>query len=176
MAKCEICGTKIGGMLGAVQADKSLYDRANAIEFILPENICVRCAEDKIGNAEYHYKVEKKKKSDEEFKQKLDSVFVSPMPIPDNMEDCGLITGYSILGTGPLTSLTSSWTDFFGVESNSYHSKIKEAENFAIVRMKLDALKMGCSAIYMIRVSIQEATSGHGQIMVSILGSAARNK
>lgn len=176
MAKCEICGTKIGGMLGAIQANKDFYDRAKAVELILPENLCVQCAEDKVGNAEYHYSREKNKKNDEELKQKLDSIFISPMPVPDNMQDCGLITGYSILGTGPLTTFVSSWTDFFGEESKAYHSKIKESENFAIMRMKLEAIKMSCSSVYNIRINIQEATSGHGMIMVSVSGAAAKNK
>ena len=51
MANCEICNTKIGGILGAKQADKDFYERAKAVELILPENICVHCAEDKVGNA-----------------------------------------------------------------------------------------------------------------------------
>lgn len=176
MAKCEICGTKIGGILGVIQADKDYYERAKSLELILPENLCVQCAEGKLINAEHNYKIEKKKKEDEELKQKLDSMFISPMPVPNNMQDCGLVTGYSILGTGPLTTFVSSWTDFFGEESKAYHSKIKESENFAIIRMKIEALKMSCSSIYNVRINIQEATSGHGMIMVSVSGAAARNK
>ena len=48
----------------------------------------------------------------------------------------GLVTGYSVIGTGPLSDFTSSITDLFGIESNSYRDKIKLAEQSAITQQR----------------------------------------
>lgn len=175
MAVCTLCSVKMGGMFGAVEADKDYYNEAKTLGFKLPEKICVECANKLINNA----KKENESQATQQqliYKENIENIFITPSQIPSGKEDMGLVSGYSILGTGPLSTLSSSLTDFTGQESKSYHDKIKLAETNAILRIKEEAYKKGCNAIYNLHVNVTEATSGHGMIMVSIYGSATRNK
>ena len=99
-------------------------------------------------------------------------MFVSPSPVPADGKDLGIVTGYCILGTGPFSALFSSITDIFGAESNSYLKKAKSAEEAAMTMMKIDAIRKGADAIFCAKISLTEATSGNGMIMVSAQGAA----
>lgn len=103
-----------------------------------------------------------------------EKMFSSPSPVPAAEEDRGLVTGYCILGTGPLTSLFSAVTDTFGMKSNAYLEKARAAEKEALSMMKLEALKLGADAVYCVRINLTEATSGNGMLMVSASGAAVK--
>lgn len=90
------------------------------------------------------------------------------------MEDMGVVTGYSILGTGPLSEFLSSLTDLTGQESKIYNEKIKLAESNALFKIKEEAYNKDCNAIYNLHINLTEATSGKGMIMLSIYGSATK--
>ncbi len=104
----------------------------------------------------------------------LSKVFVSAEPPPVGFEDLGFVSGYCILGTGPLSQLLSTFTDFFGEESNAYLEKAKRAEAIAMRNMKIEAILRGGYRICSCRVSLTEATSGQGMLMSSVSGTAAR--
>lgn len=104
----------------------------------------------------------------------MSDIFLSPANIPPNARDLGLVSGYCIIGTGFFTEFVSAFTDFFGRKSGSYSKKIGNAEKFAFAILKENARKLGANAVYNVRVSIQEATSGHGMIIFYVCGSAVK--
>lgn len=175
MAKCTQCSVKMGGMFGAVEADDDHYKEAQNLGFELPKEICVECAQKLINKAKREGDAKSVQAQLIE-KENIENIFITPAQIPSELEDMGLVTGYSILGTGPLSALSSSLTDMAGQESKVYNDKIKKAELNALFRIKEEAYKKGCNAIYNLHISVTEATSGHGMIMVSIYGSATKNK
>ncbi len=101
-------------------------------------------------------------------------VFITPAQKPAEAVDLGLVTGYCVLGTGPASSVASSWTDLFGKQSAAYLDKIDMAEEYALVMLRAKTLKMGGSAVYNVCVNLTEATAGHGMLMVSVSGSAVK--
>lgn len=101
-------------------------------------------------------------------------MFSSPSPVPAAGEDRGLVTGYCILGTDPLTSFFSAVTDTFGMKSNAYLEKARAAEKEALSMMKLEALKLGADAVYCMRINLTEATCGNGMLMASISWAAVK--
>lgn len=175
MAKCTQCSVKMGGMFGAVEADDDLYKEAQNLGFDLPKSICVGCAQKLINKAKRDGDTKSIQAQLIENKN-IEKIFITPAQLPSEFEDMGLVTGYSILGTGPLSELYSSISDMAGQESKIYNDKIKKAESNCIFRIKEEAYKKGCNAIYNIHISVTEATSGHGMIMVSIFGTAAKSK
>ncbi|MBD5607251.1 MAG: YbjQ family protein [Desulfovibrio sp.] len=172
--QCEICGRKISGFSGgAFRATEDYYIKAKELSLDLQENICMYCAGNKISIAKSEQKA---RQAEEDLKivTALEGMFVTPAPIPEGTKDLGLVTGYCIMGTGPLTTIASSWTDFFGAESTAYLEKIAKAEDFALLRAKQKAYKMGASAIYNVRIGLSEAATGHGMLMISVFGSATK--
>lgn len=59
----------------------------------------------------------------------------------------GVICGESVLGTGFLSSWNASWSDTFGVESESFMNKLKEARLAARKRAVKSMLESGGNAI-----------------------------
>lgn len=102
----------------------------------------------------------------------IDNMFITTLQPRGTEKDCGLVSGYCILGTGPISSMLSSITDLLGMRSNAYSEKAKEAERNALAMMKYEALQRGANAVYGVRISLTEATSGKGMLMVSVSGSA----
>lgn len=53
----------------------------------------------------------------------IDDMFITALQPRGTEKDCGFVSGYCILGTGPISSLLSSITDFFGMRSNAFPRK-----------------------------------------------------
>ena len=171
--KCSVCGESIGGLLvGMPEPPCEMVEKGKALG-VYQEGMCAAC----LSKAIYHEE-NPRDKSHTDGKQLLERalplVFCTPSPVPAAMQDLGLVTGYCILGTGPLSTLFSTVTDTFGMKSNVYLEKPRLAEKDALDKMKIEALKLGADAIYAVRVNLAEATSGHGMLMVSVSGAAVR--
>ena len=52
--------------------------------------------------------------------------------------------------------------------------KVKMAEADALNMLKAEACKKGGDAVYCCRVTLTEATSGHGMLMISASGAAVK--
>lgn len=168
--KCPVCGEKVGGIMGKPIPFERLKSKAKQAG-IYQENICLECLQKKMDeflkeSPQTHFE------DNSVFLDVLPSVFVSPSSIPDGLPDMGLVTGYCILGTGPFTALFSSVTDTFGMKSNAYMQKARDAEREALDALKIEALKKGADAVYCLRLNLTEATSGNGMLMVSVTGAA----
>lgn len=104
----------------------------------------------------------------------LPKMLVTPANISTGLQDLGLFTGYCIMGIGPISTIASSITDLLGAKSNAYFEKVKMAEADALNMLKAEAFKKGGDAVYCCRVTLTEATSGHGMLMISASGAAVK--
>lgn len=174
--KCPVCGNKIGGILGRAEPAPDLIERGKQTG-TYAEGICHGCLTKAITDyiEEHPEKIIYDSKQTSSLIEKvLPKIFISPSETPIETQDLGLITGYCILGTGPISTIASSFTDAFGMKSNAYLEKVRLAEADAINMLKSEALKKGGDAVYCCRVTLTEATSGHGMLMVSASGSAVK--
>lgn len=175
--RCPVCGKKVG-LFGELAPDQIMINKGKKYG-VYQEKICLTCLAEQIAPYE-----EQERKLQEERQQILPQliasalplVFMSPSVAPQGVSDLGIVTGYCIMGTGPVTTLTSAVTDLFGQQSNAYIEKIHAAEQAAFNMLKLNALKKGGDAVYSCHVNLSEATSGHGMIMLSVYGTAVRTE
>lgn len=58
----------------------------------------------------------------------------------------GVVSGQVVLGTGFLSEVTASFSDFFGEESNSFSSKLENAKEAAITKMVTNSIERGGNA------------------------------
>lgn len=171
--KCPVCGKKIGGVFGQPEPSGVLLERAKKFD-VSSEGMCQNClseAVDKQQAIASETISTAKKEAERTIQAAVSKIFVTPAQIAGG-KDLGAISGYSVIGTGAISELLSSWTDFFGAQSNTYLSKIRTAEEYALNMLKLEALKKGGDSIYCYSINLTEATSGHGMLMVSVYGSA----
>lgn len=186
--KCPICGKKVtsfGGLFSEVPPREEILARGKALG-LYQDGMCASCLDSALDELEKRNKhiEEKNKQKDKEdiIAQKetgisnavLQKIFISPAAYPSGTQDLGLITGYCIMGTGPISAIASSITDVFGVKSNAYLEKVRLAETAALNMLKVEALKKEADAVYNVRINLTEATSGHGMLMVSASGSAVK--
>lgn len=173
--KCPVCGEKVGGLTGMPKPGESLKNQG--ISFgVYQDGMCATCLSRALRKVVPKKTEEERNKEIQTINDALSKMFSSPSPVPCTGEDFGLVTGYCILGTGPLTALFSAVTDTFGMKSNAYLEKARTAEKEALTMMKLEALKLGADAVYCVRVNLTEATSGNGMLMVSVSGAAVKTR
>ena len=105
-------------------------------------------------------------------KEAVPCVFISAQEPLAELTDYGVVTGYSVIGTGPISEFFASVTDFFGMQSGCFGDKLKYAEECALNMMRLEALKKGADSVYCCDIKVSEATSGKGMLIVSVSGTA----
>ena len=167
----------MGKLFGAQQTPEDLIEKLRQKDSYT-EGMCFDCAravfmnEKQENNKKYN---ELKAKIEREISYLARRIVVCTTNVPEKYSSGikGLVTGYSVIGTGPLSDFTSSITDLFGIESNSYRDKIKLAEQSAIVLSKgRMPFAWGGNSIYASCINVTEASSGHGMIMVAFSGTA----
>lgn len=164
MATCPVCGERVGGLAGRRMPDESMIRKARAAG-LYREGMCASCLARAFSPAE---------EEQARMQDAAENFFLSPAPVPEGATDLGLVTGYCILGTGPLSALFSSVTDVFGLKSSAYNEKAQAAEREALALLRENALRKGADAVYCIRINLTEATSGKGMLMMSVSGAAVR--
>ena len=175
---CSICGKKFSGFMSAkTVCDSTKRDFAAYGKDV--SGICEKCCSSLKDNLLKEVEAQKNElaKQVEETKNALlREVSVSTTPHDHKWDDKikGIVTCYSVIGTGPLTEITSAWTDFLGIESGSYLKKIRLGEESAISMAKFQAAQMGANFISGANIYIAEATKGNGMIMVSFVGTAVQ--
>ena len=171
--KCPVCGERVGGLTGMPKPGEDLKNKGISYG-VYQEGMCTTCLSRALRGVVPQKTEEEIRKEAQTINNAVPKMFSSPSPVPAAGEDRGLVTGYCILGTGPLTSLFSAVTDTFGMKSNAYLEKARAAEKEALSMMKLEALKLGADAVYCVRINLTEATSGNGMLMVSASGAAVK--
>ena len=177
---CPVCGKKVSGFLSAEPIGPKSIEAMKGIG-IDTEGGCLPCAQARLD--------EERAKSQMAFIPVAERLKELEASIPDMLiaqttphfesqqeNVVGIVSGHSVIGTGPLSTLASAFTDFFGKESLAYQEKIRDAESKAILMAKMQAVEMGASLISGMSVSVSEAVSGHGMIMVTCVGTAVKAK
>lgn len=177
---CSVCGKKIGGILGtslAMSGQREFWGKQG----IDASGWCQKCMDE-------YVKEENKKMSQEieeisdmlkhKVKNALEYIELLTTPPPASWDGIfkGIVSGHAVIGTGPLTEIVSAWTDFFGEKSYTYQEKIREGEEGAILDTKFECLKKGANFVVGCNISIQEATNGHGMLMISCAGTAYQTR
>nr|MBI1231346.1 heavy metal-binding domain-containing protein [Cytophagales bacterium] len=85
-----------------------------------------------------------------------------------------IVSAQSVTGTGVITEIASSWTDFFGMESGRYNEKLKTGEDNCKSILRFQALQMGGNAILGADIDYSEAGAGKGMLMVCMAGTAVK--
>lgn len=88
----------------------------------------------------------------------------------------GIVTGQSTTGTGLFSEITSTFTDLFGMQSNSYNSKIRDGEKLCLDQLRSKAIRMGGNAVVGVDIDYAELGSVKGMIMVCMTGTAVNLK
>lgn len=86
------------------------------------------------------------------------------------MDYVGVISGETVIGTGLLSEFTASFDDAFGMESNSFASKMRKVKENALTKLKMQSAFVGGNAV--IGVDFDYLTFSNNMIGVSANGTA----
>ncbi|SIT91971.1 YbjQ family protein [Pontibacter indicus] len=106
----------------------------------------------------------------------VDSVPVISLQSPHRWEYdvLDMVTGQSTTGTGVLSELKSSFTDFFGMQSGAYSSKISNGENLCLAQLRLKCIQLGGNAVIGADIDYAEVGGDKGMLMVCMTGTAVK--
>ena len=145
---------------------------------------CTRCSQNLLKVATNEYRKirndlkEKKEKLSKRFSELIDKIPIVTLQYPQDWkyQSLEIVTAQSVIGTGVISEVTSTWTDFFGLESSRYSNKLKKGEETCKNILRLDALNMGGNAILGVDIDYSEAGGGKGMLMVCMAGTAVKIK
>jgi uncharacterized protein YbjQ (UPF0145 family) len=182
---CEVCGADLGPLTGSLEMSLIKVEQLRKWNMDVPTPICGNCFHDILKVAEGKYgkdfayeddPPEDLTKRTRELIKRLQVWTVDPFP-PGSVSSLGLVSSHVIVGTGPLTALSSAFNDFLGKKSETYAEILQLAEKDCLNILKENAVKKGAVAITGLRVNYTELTGANGMIMVNMLGNAvAHNK
>jgi uncharacterized protein YbjQ (UPF0145 family) len=147
----------------------------------VPEPLCVSCFSRYLAQAEARYGEDfdyaedppPEFLNDLRFQIEKIGVFTfNPYNEEGAYKNLGLVSGYATVGTGLLTAAVSAVNDFLGEDSQIYNDKMKEAEALCLHKLKARAHALGATAVIALSVSFTELTSGHGMLMIGMIGTA----
>lgn len=88
----------------------------------------------------------------------------------------GIVSAQSVTGTGVFAEISSGITDFFGMQSEIYNTKLAEGENRCMNMLRSKALTLGANAIIGTDIDYSEAGGLKGMLMVCMAGTAVKLK
>lgn len=172
-APCPVCGKKVGGLTGMPKPNTELKKQGLASGVYL-EGMCATCLSRALKGEPPKKTEDKMHKNMQTDNSALQRMFISPSCIPDSAQDMGLVTGYCILFSVPLTTHILGKDTAIEINSNLYLQKIRTAEQDALNMLKIEALRKGADAVYCLRLTLTEATAGKGVLMVTVTGAATK--
>jgi uncharacterized protein YbjQ (UPF0145 family) len=164
-----------------MEQNPAKLERLRKWNVYVPEPLCVGCFSQILTQAEARYGedfVYEEEPSVEflaKLREEINKVTVftfNPFNEEGAYKNLGLVSGFATIGTGLLTSLVSSITDFLGGDSDIYNDKMKEAEALCLYKLKTRAHALGASSVIALSVSFTELTVGHGMLMIGMIGTA----
>lgn len=176
---CQMCGKKFNGLFKNADLPTEEMIRFFAQRGEDVQNTCqICCCKKKAllqNEADSHIN-EVKNQIENKIREILPSIqcVTIPLSIDNDIEIKGMVSGYSVIGTGPFTEIASAWTDFWGQESGAYFDKIRLGETRAMNIAKLEAIKSGANMIIGANINVSEATKGNGMLIISCVGTAVR--
>ncbi|RYX84800.1 heavy metal-binding domain-containing protein [bacterium] len=85
-----------------------------------------------------------------------------------------MVTAQSVTGTGVISEISSSFSDFFGMQSNKLNSKLKNGENICRAELRIEAFRIGANAIIGTDIDYAEVGGDKGMLMVCMSGTAVK--
>lgn len=177
---CAVCGETFGFMTG-LASGKSIAEELRATGVDVPTPICQYCASQyKLHGAAAKDTIQATMRPSGSVKKEI-PVSVQQIPVSTiNIYEgggftfVGPVSAHVALGTGPISQLLSSVTDFFGEQSESYNKKMEEAESACLLKLKQKTDGMGADAVIGLQTTYTELTHGHGMLLVSMIGTAIK--
>ena len=97
-------------------------------------------------------------------------------PIHWDYDVISIVTAQSTTGTGVITEIASTWTDFFGLQSGFYNRKLRSGEELCFAGLRTAALNLGANAVIGCDIDYAEVGGVSSMIMVCMTGTAVRLK
>jgi uncharacterized protein YbjQ (UPF0145 family) len=95
-------------------------------------------------------------------------------PLNWNYTVYSIVSAQTGTGTGLLSELSSSWSDFMGGQSGSLQEKLSQGEMLCRNQLRFKAAMLGCNAIIATDVDYAEVGGGKGMLMVCMAGTAVK--
>ena len=180
MANCTKCGAKIGMFAAQAADDSGLVKEYRAAGHDIPSGLCHACGTEIVGAIQKSEAEQARERQETETEARRVKVPQIPLTTLQSLDGkphvtLGLTSSFVALGTGPLSQILSSVTDFLGKESNTYNEKMLEAEKACMDKLRLNASSMGATAVLGVQTTFTELTSGHGMLLVCMSGTAVRH-
>lgn len=174
---CPNCNTEIktGFLKQNRLVDEKLTNCIHEFTDNKAESYCAHCLNELLLLAKTNYR-----KEVDELKEFLDgaistiSIVTVHNPYNWEYEILGMVSAQSVIGTGVISEIASSWTDFFGKESNTFNDKIKKGEDNCMNQLRSKAIKLNAHAIIGTDIDYSEVGGGKGMLMVCMAGTAIR--
>lgn len=175
---CPNCNKKLDGLLTTryILKDTTIAF-INENSDLSKEAYCNDCGPALLN--EYSSKIESEKKAlIKEMKGQLHIIPILTInnPINWDYDPIGIISSQSVTGTGLLSEISSSWSDFLGGQSDSLSNKILNGENLCKDKLRFNALLLGGNAIIATDIDYSEVGGGKGMLMVCMAGTAVKVK
>lgn len=93
-------------------------------------------------------------------------------PIGWEYDIISMVTAQTTTGTGVISEIASSFTDFTGAQSGRFNNKLKEGENLCFANLRRQAFNLGGNAIIATDIDYGELGGVKGMLMVCMSGTA----
>lgn len=170
MPICESCNYEIKRDLNT-----KLVEFINKILNTSFTNMCYQCGHKKLKEAKLVAQAQMKSYS-LKLEKYLPSIPVMSIHNPAGWDytPIGIVTARANTGTGVVIEVTSAFSDFFGLQSNSTNSKISKCENLCLSLLKKHSLDLKGNAILGVDVDYMEIGKSKGILTVCMTGTAVR--
>ncbi|MFB6454783.1 heavy metal-binding domain-containing protein [Chitinophaga sp. Hz27] len=177
LTNCPNCGAKLkDGIFGTNTLLSDVKSELMAEVYRSPKITgCQKCLSESYDKALSQY-MSSRKAVQEEMVEHIKNVPVITSHSPFNWDYnvMGLVTGQSTTGTGLFAEIGASWTDLFGMQSQTYNKKIAAGEDLCLQQLRSKALRMGANAIIAVDIDYSELGAEKGMIMVCMSGTAVK--
>ena len=177
LTACPNCGAKIkdtifGSNFLLSTQENELVAEMNNTQIV---NGCNKCQNEQLVEALKKFK-NQRTQYQAEIKKDINNIPIITVHTPYNWDYkiLGIATGQSTTGTGLFSEIGSSWTDFFGLQSETYNNKISDGEALCGQKIRMKAIQMGGNAIIGTDIDYSELGGGKGMIMVCMSGTVVR--
>jgi uncharacterized protein YbjQ (UPF0145 family) len=178
---CARCGADLSPFTGTMEANQVKISKLRAWDVDVPSPICESCfgqlidqTSRQFGLEDFYFEEAPPKDFRDKVFKAIDAVEVftfNPYEF-GSYRNLGLVTGFVVLGTGPLTSIATTITDVLGQDSQIYNEKLNQAEVSCLSKLKNNAHKKGATAVIGLQVTFQELTAINGMLLVAMVGTA----
>ena len=176
LKECPNCNKKLNGlMLTKTIVSERTKNFINYFHDTKANDYCTGCAPDLI--AKYTNIVKEEKSTlNKELLSLLTAIPIVTVHTPAkwDYDILGIISAQSVTGTGLLSELSSSWSDFVGGQSNSLTTKLNEGESICRSQLRYKAVLRGGNAVIGTDIDYAEVGGAKAMMMVCMAGTAVK--